>query len=193
MTNWLAVLNANNARKASTRCVTLKVATDSSLVECPQKMAITFLRAINIFSFDKRDKPLYIRDMKKITNFFKSLQFIFQPNYWIMLGQYDKEFEESLLEQAEKHSFEPLNCSSYYPDKPVYNVRLGNLYLWVGNYPHSFFKKERLKKTLKYGNGKMYFFWRDDHDTQLRPSRLVIKKLYKKLVKDLKKHNKIHA
>ena len=131
--------------------------------------------------------------MNKIINFFKNLQFIFQPNYWIVLGNYDKEFEESLLKQAEKHSFEPLNCSSHYPDKLVYHVRLGNLYLWVGNYPHSFFKKERLKKTLKYGNEKMYFFWKDDYFTQPRPSRLVIKKLYKKLVKDLKKHDRVHA
>ena len=193
MKNSLDVLNASSAPKALIHCVTLKAATDSLLVECPQKMAITFLRAISIFAFDKRGKSLYIRDMSKITNFIKSLQFIFQPNYWIMLGKYDKEFEESLLEQAEKHSFEPLNCSSYYPDKPVYHVRLGNLYLWIGNYPHSFFVKRRLKKTLNYKFQKTHFFLEENYETQRRPSRLVIKKLYKKLVKDLKKHNRIHA
>lgn len=131
--------------------------------------------------------------MKKIINFFKSLQFIFLPHYWIMLGKYDKEFENDLLEQAEKHSFEPLNCYFDYPDNKIYNVRLGNIILWIGNYPYSFFAKRRVKKTVKYGEDKIHYFWPEDNMKQSRPSRLVIKQLYKKLVKDLKKHNRVHA
>ena len=131
--------------------------------------------------------------MKKITNFFKNLQFIFKHDYWVMLGKYDKEWENNLLELAEKHSFEPLNCHLNDPYKKTYDVRLGNVYMWVGSYPYSFFAKRRLKQTLKYGDEKAHFFWWDDVRTQSRPSRLVIKQLHKKLVEDLKKHNRVHA
>jgi hypothetical protein len=125
--------------------------------------------------------------MKTILNFFGHLSFIFRPKYWIMLGTYDKAADEKLLKLAETNDFEPIN---FFPgDDGVYTVKLGDAYYWVANYPYSFF----IERTLQFINNGTLIFKYCSHFTYPRPSRLTISRLYKKLVKDLAKHNLEHT
>lgn len=125
--------------------------------------------------------------MKKIRNFFGHLSFIFRPKYWIMLGAYDKAADEKLQKLAETNDFEPVNV--FPGDDGVYTVKLGDTYYWIGNFPFSFLV-ERSVRSLHEG---VLIFNSDNHDTQPRPSRLTISRIYKKLVKDLAKHNLEHT
>jgi hypothetical protein len=125
--------------------------------------------------------------MKKIRNFFGHLSFIFRPKYWIMLGVYDKAADEKLLKLAETNDFEPINV--FDGDRGVYTVKLGDSYYWVANFPFSFLIEN---KTDFVHEGTLIFHMRNQ-DTQPRPSRLTISRLYSKLVNDLAKHNLKHV
>jgi hypothetical protein len=125
--------------------------------------------------------------MKKIRNLFGHLSFIFRPKYWIMLGVYNKAADEKLLKLAETNDFEPVNV--FPGDDGVYTVKLGDSYYWVANFPFSFLVE---RKTDFVHEGTLIFKY-DNHDTQPRPSRLTISRLYKKVVNDLAKHNLEHV
>jgi len=121
--------------------------------------------------------------MKKILNFFESLQFIFKPEYWIMLGKYDAEWDTKLNELAKEHSFK--SEAGKYSNK-IYNVSLGGVHMWVGNFPYSFFAQLTIKSIYTISDAKRVIFYeRQDNRTQSRPSRLTIHKLTKKLLADL--------
>jgi len=64
-------------------------------------------------------------------------------------------------------------------------VKLGDAYYWIGNFPFSFLV-ETLHKGIPISN-------HGNINTQPRPSRLTISRIYKKLVKDLAKHNLEHT
>ncbi len=126
--------------------------------------------------------------MKKIRNFFGHLSFIFRPHYWIMLGVYNKAADEKLLKLAETNDFEPVNAKP--GDEDVFTVKLGDTYYWVANYPFSFFVERQIRFISE---GTLIFDYDVDNYTRPRPSRLTISRLYKKLVKDLAKHNLKHV
>lgn len=127
--------------------------------------------------------------MKKIFNFFASLRFIFMPHYWVMLGKYDKQWDEQLNELALKHDFVPVNA---FNDKDTAGwASLGDVHMWIGSYPFSFFVKEDIREVVSLKDGfKAYFYHQRNSSHQPRPSRLTIHRLRNKLVADFKKHNK---
>ncbi|MCX8483210.1 MAG: hypothetical protein ORN50_06475 [Crocinitomicaceae bacterium] len=121
--------------------------------------------------------------MKKISAFIQSLQFIFKPHYWIMLGMYDKEWDAKINALAKEHSFK--SEAGKYSDNISY-VSLGGVHMWVGNFPYSFFAQLTIKSIHTYGDGDRSIFYEyQDSETQSRPSRLTIHKLTKKLLADL--------
>ena len=121
--------------------------------------------------------------MKKISNFIQSLQFIFKPHYWIMLGKYDKEWDAKINALAKEHSFK--SEAGKYSDSICY-VSLGGVHMWVGTFPFSFFTQVTIKSIFTYGDGdRVIFYEYQDSGTQSRPSRLTIHKLTKKLLADL--------
>lgn len=124
--------------------------------------------------------------MKKIRNFFGHLSFIFRPRYWVMLGYYDEHADQKLLRLAETNDFEPVNA--FDGDEVVYHVKLGDAYYWVSNFPYGFFTESRLSF-----NNEGYKIFSCDNTHCLRPSRLTIHRLHKKLIKDLAKHSLRHA
>jgi hypothetical protein len=121
--------------------------------------------------------------MKKITNFIKSLKFIFMPHYWIMLGKYDSVWDAKLNELAKDHSFK--SEAAKYSDC-ICCVSLGDVHMWVGSYPYSFFAKVTIKSIFTVSDvERIVFYEYQDNYTQSRPSRLTIHKLTKKLLADL--------
>jgi len=121
--------------------------------------------------------------MKKISNFIQSLQFLFKPHYWIMLGKYDSAWDAKLNELAKEHSFK--SEAGKYSDTISY-VSLGGVHMWVGNFPYSFFAKVTIKSIYTISNGDRVIFYEfQNSETQSRPSRLTIHKLTKKLLADL--------
>jgi hypothetical protein len=125
--------------------------------------------------------------MKKIFNFIQSLQFLFKPHYWIMLGKYDPVWDAKLNELAKEHSFK--SEAGKYSDRICY-VSLGGVHMWVGNFPHSFFAKVTIKSIYTISDAERVVFYEfQDDTTQSRPSRLTIHKLTKKLLADLKMKN----
>lgn len=121
--------------------------------------------------------------MKKIINFIQSLQFIFKPHYWIMLGKYDAEWDAKLNELAKEHSFK--SEAGTYSDSICY-ASLGGVHMWVGSFPYSFFAQLTIKSIHTYGDGDRSIFYEfQNSETQSRPSRLTIHKLTKKLLADL--------
>jgi len=121
--------------------------------------------------------------MKKISNFIQSLQFLFKPHYWIMLGKYDSAWDAKLNELAKEHSFK--SEAGKYSDTISY-VSLGGVHMWVGNFPYSFFAKVTIKSIYTISDGDRVIFYEfQNSETQSRPSRLTIHKLTKKLLADL--------
>ena len=121
--------------------------------------------------------------MKKIFNFIQSLQFIFKPHYWIMLGTYDSAWDAKLNELAKNHKFK--SEAGKYSDTISY-VSLGGVHMWVGNFPYSFFAQATIKSIYTISDvERVVFYEYQDSETQSRPSRLTIHKLTKKLLADL--------
>jgi hypothetical protein len=122
--------------------------------------------------------------MKKISTFIQNLQFIFKPRYWIMLGKYDSVWDAKLNELVKDHSFK--SEAGKYSDSICY-VSLGDVHMWVGNYPYSFLVQLTIKSTYTISDTERVVFYEyQDSETQSRPSRLTIHKLTKKLLADLK-------
>ena len=123
--------------------------------------------------------------MKKILNFLESLQFIFKPNYWIMLGKYDAQWDAKLNEMAKEHDFKS-EAGKY--SESVCCVSLDGQHMWVANFPYSFLVPVKIKSSFTAHDGEIiYFYEYQDNNTQPRPSRLTIHKLKKKLNADLLK------
>lgn len=121
--------------------------------------------------------------MKKILNFLESLQFIFKPHYWVMLGKYDAQWDAKLNELAKNHKFK-LETAKY--SESVWYVSLDGQHMWVGNFPYSFLVPVDIKSSFTAYDGEiLYFYEYQDSNTQPRPSRLTIHKLKKKLNADL--------
>jgi hypothetical protein len=127
--------------------------------------------------------------MKKIRNFFGCLSFIFKPKYWIMLGVYNKAADEKLQKLAETNDFDPVNIDIKHDNEGIFTVKLGDTYYWVANFPFSFFTE----RSVRFIHEGTLIFQNDNCVCSYRPSRLTISRLYKKLVKDLAKHNLKHA
>jgi hypothetical protein len=123
--------------------------------------------------------------MKKILNFIQNLQFLFRPNYWIMLGKYDPQWDAKLNALAKEHDFK--SEAGSYTDMMCY-VSLNGNHIWVGNFPYSFLVPVKIKSSFTVHDGEIiYFYEYQDSETQPRPSRLTIHKLKKKLIADLLK------
>jgi hypothetical protein len=121
--------------------------------------------------------------MKKISAFIQSLQFIFKPHYWIMLGKYDKAWDAKLNALAKEHSFK--SEAGKYSDRICY-VSLNGVHMWVGNFPYSFLTEISIKSIYTISDAERVVFYEfQDSETQSRPSRLTIHKLTKKLLADL--------
>jgi hypothetical protein len=111
------------------------------------------------------------------------------PSWWVMLGRYDKQWDKDVLELAKHHDFIPQNVCN--PFDTVAWVTLGDVHLWVGNYPYSFLVRENVSSTYDDAiTGRVLYFYKfRDSKYQARPSRLTIHTLHKKLVEDLRKLN----
>lgn len=126
--------------------------------------------------------------MQKLFDFFCSLQFIFRPSYWIMLGKYSKAWDKQLQQLAKEHDFVPVHGHA----GKAARCMLGDHHMWLGNYPYSFLVAEKVIQATTYSSGNTYFnFATRDLDHQPRPSRLTIMRLRKKIVDDFAKHNVI--
>jgi hypothetical protein len=122
--------------------------------------------------------------MKKIFNFLQSFQFLFKPDYWIMLGKYDSAWDAKLNQLAKNHKFK--SEAGKYSDTISY-VSLGGVHMWVGNFPYSFFAQLTIQSIYTISDvERLVLYERQDNRTQSRPSRLTIHKLTKKLLADLK-------
>ncbi len=101
-----------------------------------------------------------------------------------MLGKYDAAWDAKLNKLAKEHSFK--SEAGKYSDSICY-VSLGDVHMWVGNYPHSFFAQATIKSIFTVSDvERIVFYEYQDNTTQSRPSRLTIHKLTKKLLADLK-------
>lgn len=101
--------------------------------------------------------------MKK---FIRSLQFIFNPCYWIMLDRYNKELDILMNVLLDEYDF---------IDIGEYRARLGEYEIWIGNIPYSC----------------MYIVNEDKKIEGARPSRLTIQKGIRKLNNAKRKNNDI--
>jgi len=105
------------------------------------------------------------------------------PHYWIMLGKYDAAWDAKLNELAKDHSFKSEAGKYSYC---ICYVSLGDVHMWVGSYPYSFFAQATIKSSFTIHDGEIiYLYEYQDNYTQSRPSRLTIHKLTKKLLADL--------
>lgn len=87
--------------------------------------------------------------------FFKNLQFIFRPSFWIMNESYSELHDKTLNALMDKYPF---------TDIGYYTAYLGNVEVWIANYPYS-------------------VGIRGQHNRS-RPSRLTILLMNRKLIKD---------
>jgi hypothetical protein len=96
---------------------------------------------------------------------------ITHPKMWIMLYAYDATLDKELNELVEAgEKFKPADGQPF-DNGVVYDVTIGDLHLWVGNYPYGFFTQ-----TDKSG-------FRGPRPS--RPSRRTIFNLRKKVIKDI--------
>ena len=87
-------------------------------------------------------------------DFFKSLQFIFRPKFWLMNGPYDKDWDNEFNVLLDEHTFSNID---------EYTTKLGDTTIWIANYPFACFRKRYVNK---------------------RPSRLTILRAKKLLDRD---------
>lgn len=97
--------------------------------------------------------------MKAITNFIKSLKFIFMPHYWLMNYPYNAGWDKYLNRLLDDHEFENIGSLT---------CRLGDVEIWCGNHPYASFSPymTNMRETASF-----------------RPSRLTIQRAMKKLKK----------
>lgn len=93
-------------------------------------------------------------------DFFRNLQFIFRPNFWLMNDPYDKDWDNEFNMLLDEHTFSNIG---------EHTAKLGDTTIWISNYPFACFRKRNINK---------------------RPSRLTILRAKKQLKLDIlrKKH-----
>ena len=99
--------------------------------------------------------------MGKFKRFILNLQFIFKPRYWAMNFKYSSKWDKELNVLLDEHTF----------DESKDNGRtafLGGTLIWISNHPYASFLP-----FFGIVRGKF------------RPSRLTIKKAYKKFIKEI--------
>lgn len=103
-----------------------------------------------------------------------------------MLGKYNREWDIKINELAKEYDFK--SEAGKYSESVCY-VSLNGNHMWVSNFPYSFLVPVEIKSTFtgRDGVSTVYFYEKQDNDTQPRPSRLTIHKLSKKLNADLLK------
>ena len=101
--------------------------------------------------------------MGKFKQFILNLQFIFKPRYWVMNYEYSPKWDKKLNELLDKHTFDKSTWDKY-------SVSIGDFTIWISldTYPYASF-------LPFFGNVRGDF----------RPSRLTIRKAYKKLIKEV--------
>lgn len=118
-------------------------------------------------------------------NFFKSLKYIFNPNFWIMLYPYSKEWDRTLLEAMANNKVELTNGDSL--DRKIYAVKIGDRYVWIQNYPYGYAREVFLEKTITFSNGHKLdmFDFLSARPKRVRPSRSTIEKLKQKIKEEI--------
>ena len=101
--------------------------------------------------------------MGKFKRFILNLQFIFKPHYWIMNNEYSPKWDKELNKLLDEYTFDKST-------RDQWSVSIGDVKMWVSldTYPYASF-------LPLFGNGRGDF----------RPSRLTIRKAYKKLIKEV--------
>lgn len=94
-------------------------------------------------------------------DFFRNLQFIFRPKFWLMNDPYDKDWDNEFNVLLDEHTFSNID---------EHTAKLGDTRIWIANYPFACFKKYENSRYL-YNLGK-------------RPSRLTILRAKKLLDRD---------
>lgn len=89
--------------------------------------------------------------MNKLTRFFKSLQFIFRPKFWLMNHPYNKHWDEQLNKLLDRVDVKPVDDFTH---------TIGGVGVWTSNYPYAY--------------GHLY---RGSRANYYRPSRLTILRL----------------
>lgn len=87
-------------------------------------------------------------------DFFKSLQFIFRPKFWLMNDPYDKDWDNEFNRLLDEYTFSNIGD---------HTSKLGDTEIWVANYPLHQFRKCYIMK---------------------RPSRLTILRAKKQFDRD---------
>ena len=92
---------------------------------------------------------------------------ICHPSYWIMNHEYSEVWDTLLRKQAEEQYFTPEEDDDPYLS---YTVKLGSLRLWVANHPYASFTQPPFDMI---------------GCRRIRPSRLTIYQLHKKMIQDI--------
>ena len=87
-------------------------------------------------------------------DFFRNLQFIFRPKFWLMNHRYDKDWDNEFNMLLDEHTFSNIGD---------YTSKLGDTEIWITNYPFACFRKRYVNK---------------------RPSRLTILRAKKQFDRD---------
>ncbi len=87
-------------------------------------------------------------------NFFRNLQFIFRPKFWLMNDSYDKDWDNEFNRLLYEHTFSDID---------EHTAKLGDTEIWIANYPFACFRKRYADK---------------------RPSRLTILRAKKQFDRD---------
>jgi hypothetical protein len=87
-------------------------------------------------------------------DFFRNLQFIFRPKFWLMNDRYDKDWDNEFNMLLDEHTFSNIGD---------YTSKLGDTEIWITNYPFACFRKRYINK---------------------RPSRLTILRAKKQFDRD---------
>ena len=70
-------------------------------------------------------------------DFFRNLQFIFRPNFWLMNDPYDKDWDNEFNMLLDEHTFSNIG---------EYTAKLGDTKIWISNYPFDCFRKRYVNK-----------------------------------------------
>ena len=93
----------------------------------------------------------------------KNVLFILlHPNYWLMLDNFNKNYDDYLNRLMDENKFELVS---------EYEAKIGPLTLWIANHPYRSFTPHPAKSSKSPFRG-------------YRPSRMTIRKAYKKLISD---------
>ncbi len=123
-------------------------------------------------SIPKETLKAPIRKIAKKFRWFLNIQFLFMPNYWVALGEVDHDWDERFNALMDLYEFQPI-------EKPFskYFAKIGNTIVWIKNHPYKSFEEGHFTEgglpNVRLSGG-------------LRPTRLTVKRAYKKLQQDKK-------